>query len=91
MFIPPYRKWFQEQQLPCDEYADKIQFLFAIMIDLGLNLEKHFLILFLNYVMKLKIKKTWEKILKDSQKLKYASLVGGNAFVMAMFYSLILL
>ena len=30
--------------------------------------------------MKLKIKKTREKILKDSQKLKYASLVGGNAF-----------
>jgi hypothetical protein len=57
----------------------------------GLNLEKHFSMLFLNNVMKLKIKKTREKILKDSQKLKYASLVGGNAFVMAMFYSLILL
>ncbi len=37
-------------------------------------------------VMKWKIKKTREKILKDSQKLKYASLVGGNAFVMATFY-----
>ena len=42
-------------------------------------------------VVKLKIKKTREKILTDSQKLKYASLVGGNVFVMAMFYSLILL
>jgi hypothetical protein len=41
-------------------------------------------------VVKLKIKKTKE-ILKDSQKLKYASLIGGNAFAMAMFYSLILL
>ena len=41
--------------------------------------------------VKLKIKKTKEKILKDSQKLKYASLVGGNAFAMAMFYTLILL
>ena len=41
--------------------------------------------------MKLKIKKTREKILKDSQKLKYASLVGGNAFAMVMFYSLVLL
>jgi hypothetical protein len=42
-------------------------------------------------VVKLQIKTTKEKILKDSQKLKYASLVGGNAFAMAMFYSLILL
>jgi len=42
-------------------------------------------------VMKLKIKKTSVKILKDSQKLKYASLVGGNVFAMAMFYSLIIL
>jgi hypothetical protein len=42
-------------------------------------------------VVKLKTKKTGEKILKDSKKLKYASLVGGNAFAMAMFYSLILL
>ena len=42
-------------------------------------------------VVKLKIKKTREKILKDSQKLKYASLVGGNALAMTMFYSLILL
>ncbi len=42
-------------------------------------------------VMKWKIKKTRERILKDSQKLKYASLVGANVFAMAMFYSLILL
>jgi len=42
-------------------------------------------------VVKLQIKKTREKTLKYSQKLKYASLVGGNAFAMAMFYSLILL
>jgi hypothetical protein len=41
--------------------------------------------------VKSKIKKTREKILKDSQKLKYASLVGGNAFAMALFYSLLLL
>jgi hypothetical protein len=32
MFIPHYRKWFQEQQLPCDKYDDKILFLFAIKI-----------------------------------------------------------
>jgi hypothetical protein len=42
-------------------------------------------------VVKLKIREIRKKILKDSQKLKYASLVGGNAFAMAMFYSLILL
>jgi hypothetical protein len=41
--------------------------------------------------VKLKIKKIREKISKDSQKLKYASLVGGNAFAMALFYSLVLL
>lgn len=41
--------------------------------------------------MKLKIKKPREKILKDSQTLKYASLVGGNAFAMTLFYSLLLL
>jgi hypothetical protein len=42
-------------------------------------------------VVKLKIRETRKKILKDPQKLKYASLVGGNAFAMAMSYSLILL
>jgi len=41
--------------------------------------------------VRLKIKRTGEKILKDSQKLKYASLIGGNAFTMALFYSLVLL
>ena len=41
--------------------------------------------------MKLKIKKTREETLKDSQKLKYASLVGGNAIAMTLFYSLLLL
>jgi hypothetical protein len=56
----------------------------------GLNLEKRFLTLVLTIIMKLKIKKTREKILKDSQKLKYASLVAGNAFAMALFYSLVL-
>jgi len=42
-------------------------------------------------IVKLKIKKTSEKILKNSQKLRYASLVGGNAIAMALFYSLVLL
>lgn len=56
----------------------------------GLNLEKHFLTLVLTIIVKLKIKKTREKILKDSQKLKYASLVAGNAFAMALFFSLVL-
>jgi len=42
-------------------------------------------------IVKSKNKKTSEKILKDSQKLKYASLIGGNAFAMALFYSLVLL
>jgi len=55
-----------------------------------LNLEKHFLTLVLTIIVKLKIKKTREKILKDSQKLKYASLVAGNAFAMALFYSSVL-
>jgi hypothetical protein len=57
----------------------------------GLNLEKDFLMLILNYECELKIKKTRVKMLKDSQKLKYASLVGGNAMAMALFYSLVLL
>ncbi len=42
-------------------------------------------------IVKLKIKKTRERILKDTQKLRYASLVGGNAIVMTLFYSLVLL
>jgi hypothetical protein len=41
--------------------------------------------------LKLKIKKTRERILKDTQKLRYASLVGGNAIAMTLFYSLVLL
>jgi hypothetical protein len=41
--------------------------------------------------VKLKIKKNGEKMLKDSQELKYASMVGGNAMAMALFYSLVLL
>ena len=44
MFIPHYRKWFQEQQLLCDEYDDKIQFLFAIKIH-GNLFDKYFLII----------------------------------------------
>ena len=56
-----------------------------------MNLEKDFLMLILNYECELKIKKTRVKMLKDSQKLKYASLVGGNAMAMALFYSLVLL
>jgi hypothetical protein len=42
-------------------------------------------------IVKLKIKKTRERILKDTQKLRYASLVGGNAIAMTLFYSLVLL
>ena len=41
--------------------------------------------------MKEKFKKTRVNILKDSQKLKYASLVSGNALAMTLFYSLVLL
>ncbi len=42
-------------------------------------------------IVKLKTKKIREKILTHSQELKYASLVGGNAFTMALIYSLVLL
>jgi hypothetical protein len=41
--------------------------------------------------MKVKFKKARVNILKDSQKLKYASLAGGNALAMTLFYSLVLL
>ena len=42
--------------------------------------------------MKVKLKKTRVNFLKDSQKLKYASLAGGNALAMTLFfYSLALL
>jgi hypothetical protein len=42
--------------------------------------------------MKVKFKKTRVNFLKDSQKLKYASLAGGNALAMTLlFYSLALL
>jgi hypothetical protein len=43
--------------------------------------------------MKVKFKKTRVNFLKDSQKLKlkYASLAGGNALAMTLFYSLVLL
>jgi hypothetical protein len=41
--------------------------------------------------VKVKLKKNKVKFLKDSQKLKYTSLAGGNALAMTLFYSLILL
>jgi len=41
-------------------------------------------------IVKLKTKKIREKILAHSQEVKYTSLVGGNAFAMAVFYSLVL-
>jgi len=42
--------------------------------------------------MKVKFKKTRVNFLKDSQKLRYASLAGGNALAMTLlFYSLALL
>jgi hypothetical protein len=39
--------------------------------------------------VKVKLKKTRVKFLKDSQKLKYVSLAGGNALAMTLFYSLV--
>lgn len=41
--------------------------------------------------MRVKFKKTRVNFLKDSQKLKYASLAGGNALAITLFYSLALL
>jgi hypothetical protein len=61
------------------------------IVGIWVEFGKTFFNVILNVGCELKIKKTRKKILKDSQKLKYVSLVGGNAFAMAMFYSLFLL